>query len=100
MGGETIDIIEKLLRFCLIDYSSTARNNGRIPADMSSPLTRLWNLMLSEIEDTEGGLVSIFLMRDEETGEPNYKAILIVYVMPLLTCSSLCFIKCFGKPKR
>ena len=90
MSAENFD---HLLRFALEDYSGSASNSGRIPADVSSMLSKLWQLMQAELEDTEGGLLSLALMRDPDTGEPNYKAILIIYVMPLLTCVSLCFIK-------
>lgn len=91
------DHIEYLLRFALQEYSSIASNNGRIPSDVTSSFSKLWRLMQAELEDTEGGLISLILMKDSETGETNYKAILIIYVMPLLTCFTLCFIKCCRK---
>ena len=56
--------------------------------------------MQAEIADTEGGIPSLLLMKDPDTNEPNYRAIIIVYVMPLLTCFSLCFLKCWKKDKK
>jgi hypothetical protein len=41
-GGDHFD---HLIRFALQEYSSIASNNGRIPADVTSSLTKLWKLM-------------------------------------------------------
>jgi hypothetical protein len=84
----------------LEEYSSIASNNGKIPADVSSALAKLWLLMQAELEDTEGGVISILLMKDPDTGEINFKAIIMLYVMPLLMCLSICFIKRIKRDKK
>jgi hypothetical protein len=86
-----------LSKFALEEYSSIASNNGKIPADVSSALTKLWLLMKAEVADTEGGVISILLMKDPDTGEINYKAIIMLYVMPMLMCVSIFFIKCIKR---
>ena len=86
-----------LSKFALEEYSSIASNNGKIPADVSSALTKLWLLMKAEVADTEGGVISILLMKDSDTGEINYKAIIMLYVMPMLMCVSIFFIKCIKR---
>ncbi len=50
--------------------------------------------MQAELEDTEGGLLSLILMRDSETGEINWQAITIIYAMPSLIIISIIFVLC------
>ena len=61
---------------------------------MTSALSKLWLIMQMEIAETEGGVISILLMKDPDTGEINYRAITVLYLMPMLMCMSICFIKC------
>ena len=91
---------DDLSKFALEEYSSIASNNGKIPADVSSALAKLWLLMQAELAETEGGVTSILLMKDPDTGEINYKAIIMLYVMPMLMCVSICFIKCIKRDKK
>jgi hypothetical protein len=80
-------------------YEALASNKGQIPVDVSSFTSKLIAMMSSELEDS-GGLFNVLLMRSEEDGEPNWKGIIILYVMPLMTCMSLCFIKICNKHKK
>ena len=64
--------------------------------DVSSFQAKLLAMMKTEMEDS-GGIINLMLMRSDEDGEPNWRGIIILYVMPLLTCFSLCFIKCCKK---
>jgi hypothetical protein len=68
-----------------------ASNQGQIPVDVSSFTEKLMSMMATELEDS-GGLFNILIMRGDD-GEPNWRGIIILYVMPLFTCVSLCFIK-------
>jgi hypothetical protein len=95
-----VENFDDLSKFALEEYSSIASNNGKIPADVSSALAKLWLLMQAELADTEGGVTSILLMKDPDTGEINYKAIIMLYVMPMLMCVSICFIKCIKRDKK
>ena len=92
-----VENFEHLSKFALEKYSSIASNNGKIPADVSSALAKLWLLMKAEVADTDGGVISILLMKDPDTGEINYKAIIMLYVMPMLMCVSIFFIKCIKR---
>ena len=68
-----------------------ASNQGQIPVDVSSFTEKLMSMMATELEDS-GGLFNILIMRGDD-GEPNWRGIIILYVMPLFTFISLCFIK-------
>jgi hypothetical protein len=89
--------IEHIMKFALEEYSSVASNQGQIPVDVSSAMTKLWQMMQAEIEDTEGGLVSLLLMKDAETGKINYQMIVIVYGIPTMTIMGLIYIVCCKK---
>jgi len=65
--------------------------------DVSSAMTKLWQMMQAEIEDTEGGLVSLLLMREAETGKINYQMLVIVYGIPTMTIMGLIYIVCCKK---
>jgi hypothetical protein len=45
-------------------------------------------MMSREVEES-GGLVNVLLMVSDE-GEVYWKGVLILYVMPLLTCVTMC----------
>ena len=99
------EYLADLLTF-LEQYPHMASNQGQIPVDVSSVTSKLWTLMQIELEDS-GGLWNLILLKDTNSSKeeidnqpPNYKAMLILYVIPLLTCISLFFIKCCKKGSR
>lgn len=85
----------------MYDYEIQAANVGQIPVEIRF-LSKLKRMMKDELDDTfDGDIWSLLLMRDNENskesgeqGEIYWKGVLVLYIMPLMTISTIIFIKC------